>query len=623
MALNPLVDTRDNRFVLFELLQADKLNKYECFADFDRETFTSILELAEKIAVDVYKPGNPEVDKIGCQYDPKTQQVKVPDPLRAMLDAYAEAGFVSLSTEPEYGGMGMPHVIHSGCTEFFTAGCMAATMYDTLTVGAANLIKNWGTEEQKRTYLPKMFSGEWGGTMCLTEPVAGSDVGALKTKAVKQADGTYLITGEKIFISSGENDYYANMIHPVLARIEGDPKGTKGISIFIVPKYLVNPDGSLGAKNDFVCTGIEHKMGIKASSTTAFSFGDNGKCVGYLLGKEREGMKIMFQMMNEARLDVSMQGHGVSSAAYMHAVTYAKNRIQGASVKQGKTPNASGVTIVKHPDVKRMLLWMKSYVEGTRMLMLYTALNLDLSHAAKGPEAEEAAGLVNLLIPICKGGITDQAVMTTSTAIQTYGGYGFCSDYPVEQFLRDVRITAIYEGTNAIQAMDLTFRKILNNPDRAYYNTYKKRVTDTLNKAKGVVDAKYIDAVAKGLKRMDDVLAAMDADLMAGKTENVYANAAPLCRSMFMLTLAWLHLWSLTLTVPKAKQLLGNAKPEEIEAKIKDDKEAAYYYGKVLSSQYYLGAEFSHFFGTTDYILSGDNNITLASDDVFTGALEA
>jgi alkylation response protein AidB-like acyl-CoA dehydrogenase len=623
MALNPLVDTRDNRFVLFEMLQADKLNKHERFADFDRETFESILELAEKIAVDVFKAGNADADKAGCQYDRKTQLVKVPEQIHAMHKAYAEAGFVSLSTEAEHGGTGMPHVIHKGCMEYFTAGCMVATMYETLTCGAMNLIKNFGTAEQRATYLPKMLSGEWGGTMCLTEPVAGSDVGALKSKAVKQADGTYLISGEKIFISSGENDIYPNMIHPVLARIEGDPKGTKGISIFIVPKYLVNPDGSLGAKNDFVCTGIEHKMGIKASSTTAFSFGDNGKCVGYLLGKEREGMKIMFQMMNEARLDVSMQGHGVGSAGYMHAVTYTKNRVQGSSVKGGKGADPTPVTIVKHPDVKRMLLWMKSYVEGTRMLMLYTALNIDLSHAAKGDEAKESAGLVDLLIPICKAGCTDQGIQTTSEAIQCYGGYGFCSDYPVEQFLRDVRITAIYEGTNAIQSMDLTMRKILTNPERFYFNTYKKRANAVMSKAKGIVDDKYIDAVAKGLKRIDEVINALDADLKAGRTEKIFAIATPLCKAMFLLTVGWLHLWSLTLTIPKVKALIGNATPEQIEAKIKSDKEAAYYYGRSLSSQFFLGAEFAHFHGIVDYILSGDQTVVQASDDVFTGALEA
>jgi alkylation response protein AidB-like acyl-CoA dehydrogenase len=622
MALNPLVDTRDNRFVLFELLQADKLNKYGAFAEFDRETYESTLELAEKMAVEVFYPANAEADKTGCQYDPKSQEVQVPECIRPLIEAYGEAGFLSLSAGPEYDGMGMPDVVHKACLEYFTAGCMSVTLYPTLTIGAARLLMNFGTEEQKKTYIPKMLSGEWGGTMCLTEPIAGSDVGALKTKAVKQPDGTYLITGEKIFISSGENDLYSNIIHPVLARIEGDPKGSKGVSIFIVPKILVNPDGSLGDRNDVVCTGIEHKMGIKASATSSLSLGDNGKCVGYLLGEERQGMKIMFQMMNEARLDVAMQGHGLSSAAYMHAVTYARNRIQGSNVKKGKSPAGSYVTIVNHPDVKRMLLWMKAYVEGTRMLMLYNALNIDIAHAAEGQEAKEAQGLVDLLIPVCKAGITDTSVLVTSEAVQTYGGYGYCSDYPVEQFMRDSKITAIYEGTNGIQSMDLTMRKILMNPERFNYTTFKQRVAATLESAKGVVDEKYISVVQKGLQRIDDVIDAMDSDMKAGAVEAVFANATPLCRAMFLLTLAWLHLWSLTLTTPKVKTLVGDANTEEIESQIAGDKEAAYYYGRMLSAQFYLGAEFSHFFGIVDYMLSGDKSVIRANREIFTGALE-
>lgn len=364
-------------------------------------------------------------------------------------------------------------------------------------------------------------------------------------------------------------------------------------------------------------------MGIKGSATCTLTFGDNDKCVGYLLGKEREGMKIMFQMMNEARLDTAMQAHGISSAAYMHSVTYAKNRVQGSSVTKGKTPDAGSVTIVKHPDVRRMLLWMKAYVEGDRMLMLFTAKNLDLSHAATGDEAKEANGLVELLIPISKAGITDTAVLVASEAMQTFGGYGYCSEYPVEQYLRDAKITAIYEGTNGIQSMDLTFRKLLMNPGQYNYNVLKKRISAVINGAKGVVDNKYIDLVAKGVAKVDEALVAMGKELAAGNVESVYAKATPLCRAMYLLTLAYLHLWSLTLTTPKMKALIGNAKGAELEAKLKNDKEAAFYYGKALASQFFIGAEFHHFFGIIDYLLSGDTSVVETSDDIFTGALEA
>jgi len=382
MASNPLVDSRDLRFVLFEALEADKLSKYEKFAGFDKDTYEATLELAEQLAVEQVYPANAEADKTGAKYNPETKSVTVPERFKTAMALYRESGFSGLSNGPEWGGMGMPETIYRAVMEYFCSAGVAFSSYDTLKVGACNLIINHGSDELKKIYVEKMVSGQWGGTMCLTEPAAGSDVGALKTRAVKQADGTYRITGQKIFITAGDNDLYENIIHPVLARIDGDPPGTPGISIFVVPKYHVNPDGSIGKPNDVTTTGIEHKMGIKGSATCSLSFGDNDKCVGYLLGQERQGMKIMFQMMNEARLDVSQQALGTASSAYMHAITYAKNRIQGAdSAKKG---DFTSVPIVKHPDVKRMLLWMKSQVEAMRMLTLLAAYSADMSHVEKG-----------------------------------------------------------------------------------------------------------------------------------------------------------------------------------------------------------------------------------------------
>ncbi len=325
MALNPLVDSRDVRFVLFEALEAEKLSQYSKFADFDKDTFEATLDLAEQIAVEQIYPTAALGDKEGgCKYDPQTKKVTIPPCYKPVIDAYYQAGLFGLSDEPEHGGSGMPVAINAAVMEYMCAGNYPLGMYPGLSHGAMELIAVFGTKEQQHEYMPKMMTGEWGGTMCLTEPEAGSDVGNLKAKAVKQADGTYKITGQKIFISSGENDYYKNMIHPVLARIEGDPKGTKGISIFIVPKYLINKDGSLGEFNDVTCTGIEHKMGISGSATSQLAFGDNGKCIGYLLGQERQGMKIMFKMMNYARMGVAIQGQGNASAAYMHAIAYTR-----------------------------------------------------------------------------------------------------------------------------------------------------------------------------------------------------------------------------------------------------------------------------------------------------------
>ncbi|HDP79580.1 MAG TPA: acyl-CoA dehydrogenase [Spirochaetes bacterium] len=620
MALNPLFDSRDLRFVLFELLEMQKLTENPLYADFDMDMFEDVLNLAEKIAVEQVYPANKEADKIGVKYDPDNKKVIIPEPFKAALDAYNEAGFVAIPESPEVGGMGMPAGIAIACSEIFTSASLSFTTYPGLAHGAAKLIENYGTQELKDVYMGRMYSGQWGGTMCLTEPDAGSDVGALKTKAVKQADGTYLITGQKIFITSGDNDYYENIIHPVLARIEGDPPGTKGISIFLVPKYLAKPDGSLGEFNDVVCSGIEHKMGIHASATCTLSFGDNGKCVGYLLGEERKGMKIMFQMMNEARLGVAMQGLALSTTAYMHAITYARNRQQGVHVTQMLNPEATKVAIVEHPDVKRMLLWMKSYVEGMRMLVYYLAHNINLMHILDGDGKKEAEGLVEILIPICKAGCTDTVLYVTSEAVQVYGGYGYTSDYPVEQYFRDAKITAIYEGTNGIQSMDLTMRKILMNPEQFNYNVWKKSVAGTVAKAKGIVDDKYIALVEKGMVKLDEVINMLKEQMGQGKFLNIFAAATPLQQAMFMMSLAWMHLWSLTLCIPKMKELVGDLKGGEREKFLEDNAEAAFYSGKVLSSQFYLGSEFPKYFGKAEAILFNEPAVIKASKSVFTGA---
>ena len=621
MALNPLVDSRDVRFVLFELLQAHKLAAYDVFAAFDRDTYEATLDLAEKIAVERVYPSNAEGDKTGAQYDPKTKIVTVPDLYKSAKAVFNEAGFTGLANDPEWGGMGMPDVVYRAVLEYFFAASLAFTAYVTLSVGASNLVKNFSPENQKKLYLEKMISGEWGGTMCLTEPDAGSDVGALKTKAVKQNDGTYLITGQKIFITAGENDLFENIIHPVLARIEGDPPGTKGISIFLVPKYHVNPDGTIGERNDVVCSGIEHKMGIKGSATCTLSFGDNGKCVGYLMGGERQGMKIMFQMMNEARLDVSIEALGVASSAYMHAVTYAKNRVQGMDPSK-KGEGAKPVAIVKHPDVKRMLLWMKSHVEAMRMLTLLAAYSIDVSHAAAGETANEAQGLVEFLIPICKAGNTDLAWLVTSEAIQVYGGYGYCSDYPVEQLARDSKILSLYEGTNGIQSMDLTMRKLLMNPGMYNYKVFKKRVLETVEQAQNVVDAAYVSAVKKGVAAMDEAIQTLSKDLEAGRMLDIFGVATPLQQAFRMLAHAWMHLWSLSICVPKLKEAAGGATGDALNELVKDKPEAAFYYGKILSSRFYLGTEFKKYFGYVDYITSGERAVTESTEEIFTGALE-
>ena len=458
--------------------------------------------------------------------------------------------------------------------------------------------------------------------MCLTEPEAGSDVGALKTKAVKQADGSYLITGQKIFISGGDNDLYENIIHPVLARIEGDPAGTRGVSIFLVPKYHINHDGTMGEQNDVICSGIEHKMGIKGSATCTLSFGDNNRCVGYLMGEERQGMKIMFNMMNEARLQCSLQGLAASSTAYMHAVTYAKNRRQMTHTMQLQNPDAKSVEIIQHPDVKRMLLWMKSQVEAMRMITYFVSFNLDLMEVAEGEDQKESEALVNFLIPICKAGNTDLSWLVTAQAMQVYGGYGYCSDYPVEQFARDCKILALYEGTNGIQSIDLITRKLLMNREQFYYNVFKKRVLETCEQARGLVDYKYISNIIRGIDKMDEVIDLLMKKLASGRLMQLFISATPLREAMVMLAHGWMHLWSLVLAEKKMHELVGDKKGEDRDRFLHENLEAAYYSGKVLSGQFYIGSEFQNFFGKAESILARENAVLKLSDAVFSGTLD-
>ncbi|MCP4135377.1 MAG: acyl-CoA dehydrogenase [bacterium] len=622
MALNPIVDSRDVRFIVFELLETDKLAKYEKFQDLDKDTLDEVINLAETIAVEQVYPVNAETDKQHAQYNPDTQEVIIPKEFTPGLDAYYEAGFLGLAIDPEAGGMGMPDVMFQVATDYFTAASVSFSMYPALSIGAFNLVKNFYDGDDREAIMDKVLTGEWGGTMCLTEPDAGSDVGALKSKASLVDGKTYNVTGQKIFISAGDNDYYKNMIHPVLARVEGDPAGTKGISIFMTPKYKVNADGSCGDANDVICSGIEHKMGITAQATCTLNFGDEKQCEGVLMGEQRKGMKIMFQMMNEARLYVGLQGMSCASAAYMHAVTYAKNRVQGAHVTQMTNPEAKGVPIIQHPDVKRMLLSMKSRVEAMRTLSYYLGYLIDITHVEDGETKKEAQALADFLIPINKAGNTDGAWDVASDAIQVYGGYGFCSDYPVEQYARDAKILAIYEGTNGIQSLDLTMRKLLMNENQYNYSVFKKKIAELCEKAKGVVDDTYIETMERAVAKMDEVVEFLKGNMAGGKFLHIFANATPLQQAFSMLTYAWMHLWGLVQATPKMKELVGDKKGADREAFLNDNMEAAYYSGRVLSGQFYIGAELQKYFGKCDYILKGESAVVKTSDAIFTGALE-
>lgn len=455
-----LRNERDVEFVLFEQLQIQSLTQLPAFSAFSTDDFKAFIAEALKFAKNEIAPINAKGDREGCKL--KDGKVFTPEGFKRVYQLFAQSGFIGIDVPATYGGMGLPQGVSIAMMEAFVGAGVAFSMYPGLTRGSAHLIEAFGPPALAERFVPNMYGGTWAGTMCLTEPQAGSAVGDLKTSATPVGDGTYKIKGSKIFISGGDHDLADNVIHLVLARVEGDAAGTKGISLFAVPRTWVNDDGSLAQDNDVKVVNIEHKMGINGNATCLLSFGDGDICRGYLVGDRGKGMNHMFQMMNEARLLTGMQGMATAGTAYEYALNYAKDRTQF-----GATP------IIEFPDVRRNLMFMKSYVEGMRALLYQTALFIDLeAHSADEKERAYYEGLVGVLTPICKAYCSDQGFRVTELAMQVYGGYGYCSEYPVEQYLRDVKISSIYEGTNGIQALDLVGRKLGLHGGKAFQSLY-------------------------------------------------------------------------------------------------------------------------------------------------------
>jgi len=587
---NGLVNLRDQQFVLFEQIGIEKLFEKEQYADYSKDVVLMMQNEAEKMAVNVILPTYAEGDKEACHLD-KDGQVHVPKCYHDAFKKFCEGGWVAPIKSPEVGGQGMPLVVVSVCNELFSAANFAFLMYPGLTLGAGGLIERFGTEELKNKYMYKMYAGEWAGTMCLTEPGAGSDVGALKTTAKRLPDGKFLITGTKCFISSGDHDLTPNIIHPVLARIEGDPPGTGGISIFIVPKYVVNEDGSLGANNDVKTGNVEHKMGIRGSATCTLNFGDEGKCIGELLGKEREGMRIMFHMMNEARLEVGMQSLGHASAALEHAVQYAKERIQSTPVWEMKNPDAKAVPIIMHPDVRRDLLWMKAYVEGIRAMNLFTAYSLDMAKVGATPEERaKYQGFAEILTPICKAYSSDMACLVTSKAVDVYGGYGYCQEYPVEQYMRDVKIACLYEGTNGIQSLDLVGRKLGMNKGMNTMNMMGE-IDATIKKAKSIDDLKkYADKLEEAYFAIVDLTMTFAA---LGKSSSFLIpilNASPYLDIFGDMILGHFLLQGAAIAKGKLDAIFAAKGADSIGKKralVHTDQDVAFYEGKIAAAKFF------------------------------------
>ncbi|MFT5868901.1 MAG: alkylation response protein AidB-like acyl-CoA dehydrogenase [Paracoccaceae bacterium] len=484
--------TKDIQFVLQDVLKIAE-QSIPGYDELDRDFTAAILEEAGKLATEVLAPLNPIGDQEGCTLE--NGVVRTPTGFKDAYKKMKDGGWIGLDCDPEYGGQGMPYVMNSAVGEMFVSSNMAFNMYQGLSHGAISAIAIHGTDQQKATFLPNMIEGSWSGTMNLTEPQCGTDLGLIRTKAEPQDDGSYKISGQKIWISAGEHDLTDNIIHLVLAKIPGSPDGVKGISLFIVPKFLVSEDGSLGPRNDLSCGGLEKKMGIHGNATCVMNYDG---ATGYLIGELHKGMRAMFTMMNEARLGVGLQGYALGVVAYQNALGFAQDRLQGRAVTGTVAPDKPADPIIVHPDVRRNLLDQKSFIEGARALVLWGATLIDQGHRSKDKDAED---MISLLIPVIKGFLTDKGFETTVLAQQTLGGSGFTREWGMEQFVRDARITMIYEGTNGIQSLDLVGRKLGQGGGKtimAFFEMVKSFIEE--NEAHEGLKAGYLDPLKAASK---------------------------------------------------------------------------------------------------------------------------
>ncbi|MBU3914556.1 acyl-CoA dehydrogenase [bacterium] len=567
-------ELRDIHFALFEQMQVEELVKNEKFSEFNKKMIEMIIKEARNFGLKEILPTYTEGDKQGVTFS--NGKVKAPECFRKPFQLFREAEYASMTEDPEVGGQGLPQLVFAAVNEYLSGCNFSLSAYTTLGHGTGKMIELFGTEKQKELFLKKLYTAEWGGTMLLTEPDAGSDVGALTTSAKKNDDGTYSITGNKIFITSGDHDLTDNIIHPVLARIEGAPKGTKGISLFLVPKYWVNDDGSMGDANGIVCTGVEEKMGIHGSATCAMSMGASGDCRGTLLGEENKGMRVMFLMMNEARLGVGHQAFTHASAAYIHALNYARERIQGRALEDMMNHEAPSVPIIKHPDVRRMLLEMKSNVEGMRSFVYYVARCFDLMEsAASKEEREKYEGLAELLTPILKTYNSNVGFTACVQAMQVFGGAGYTKDYPVEQLARDCKIASIYEGTDGIQAMDLLARKMPMKEGQIFMS-FIQEIQTIIKQAKETKGLeKLAEKLEEGLNKLQAVSMSLAKTAMSASFKTAFAHSVPFLMVMGDITMCWMLLW---------RAVIASAK---LEAGAKK-KDADFYAGQIKNAEFFI-----------------------------------
>ena len=567
-----LLCPRNLAFELYEVLDAEALTRRERFAEHSRETFDAALGTARTIAEKYFAPHNRKSDEHEPVYQ-NGEAVLIPE-VKPAVDAFIEAGFHNAGRNFEDGGMQMPNLLSRACFAHFQSANIATSSYPMLTMGAAHLIEAFGSDEQKRLFLQPMIKGRFFGTMALTEPHAGSSLSDIRTRAEPAGDGSYRLKGNKIFISGGDHPLSENIVHMVLAKLPDAPPGVKGISLFIVPKFLVNDDGSLGERNDVLLAGLFHKMGWRGTTSTALNFGDNGNCVGYLVGEPHKGLAYMFQMMNEARIGVGMGAIMLGYAGYLYSLNYARERPQGR-LPDGKDPASSQVPIIEHTDVKRMLLMQKAYVEGAFDLGLYSARLVDDEHTAESDEERRNAGeLLDLLTPIVKSWPSEFCLKANELAIQILGGHGYTREYPVEQYYRDNRLNPIHEGTHGIQSLDLLGRKLMQNKGAGL------RQLLGLIQASCARAAEYDSLTAlrqpleQHIARLTSVTQALLGDLMAGKVNQTLANSALYLKVFGHAVVGWRWLEQAL----HAERGLAEGNPAD----------ADFYRGKLQAARYFL-----------------------------------
>ena len=600
-----LVDSRDQAFVIWEQLHSEELLRHPRFKTFNRKTCELILQEARSLAIKELLPTMKEGDEIGVQYE--NNKVMVPECYHKAFSILREGDWPSLAIDPAIGGQGAPSFLGMAASEYFMAANWSLVCYSTMGIGTAMLIGKYGTAEDKTKYLDKLVTAQWGGTMLLTEPGAGSDVGALTTSAVLNADGTYCLSGNKIFITNGEHDLVENIIHPVLARVEGDPPGTRGLSLFIVPKFFVGADGKIGKRNDIACTGVEEKHGLHGSATTSMTLGAKGECIGYLLGKRCEGMKIMFTMINYARMKTGLQGLAYASASYMHAVNYARERLQGRDLVNFADPAAPSVAIIKHPDVRRNLLWMKSYVCGMRSFFQYMALCHNNAEVANSDEERaRSADLFNLLSPVIKEYLASKSYEVCVQSIQVFGGAGYTRDYPVEQYARDCRAASIYEGTSGIQAMDFLGRKI-NAKSGAAFGTLIAEINKTTARAMVLAPLEALALkVQIAAKRLSESCIFLRKMAASAEIRVAFAHSLPFLHATGDVIMAWMLLWRAAVAMEKIESAVSG-------------KEKSFYGGQIAMAEFYIETELEIAMGKLNAIQSGCKAAITIDDEGFGG----